>query len=183
MRSKALIAAAISCLIFFAGIAEAYDLPKIKPDKISAETDKGGMFKSDWTSFEKFEREIQAALAENENLPASSPARVTADKNIIFVAYYKGIAYFLDRYSLKISKNKSDRQSWSQHIFPIGKGISAKNSRATEQDFSTDGTEIYNSRGKRKNISAVADAADRDFLTACFKVGYFYAFGKDFDKR
>ena len=183
MPSKALIVAALIGSIFFAGTASAYDLPKIKPDKISAETAKGGMFKSDWTSFEKFEREIQAALAENENLPASSPARVTADKNIIFVAYYKGTAYFLDRYSIQNAKDKPARRSWSQHIFPIGKNISAQNSRATAQDFSTDGVEIYNSRGKRKKISAVTDAADRDFLTACFSVGYFYAFGEVFDKR
>ncbi|MBO4401401.1 MAG: hypothetical protein J5809_06100 [Selenomonadaceae bacterium] len=185
MHSNALIAASIAGLVFFTGTTQAYDLPKIKPDKkISAESEdatrKG--LKGDWSHVEKFEREIQAALAENENLPASSPARVMEDKNLIFIAYYKGNAYFLDRYSLKVAKNSRARRSWSQHIFPIGEGISAKNSVATTQKFNVEGGEVFNSSRRRDKISAAKTEADRIFLEECFKVGYYYAFGEDFDK-
>lgn len=185
MNLNALIAASIAGIVFFAGTAQAYDLPKIKPDKkISAESEtaQGSGLKGDWSHVEKFEREIKAALAENENLPASSPARVMEDKNLIFIAYYQGNAYFLDRYSLKISKNSRARRTWSQHIFPIGKGISAKNSMATTQKFNTEGGERYNSGRRRDKISAAKTEADRIFLEECFKVGYYYAFGEDFDK-
>lgn len=185
MRLKALLAASIAGTFFFAGTAQAYDLPKIEPDKkISAETEtaRGSGVKGDWSHVEKFEREIQIALAENENLPASSPVRVMEDKNLIFIAYYKGYAYFLDRYSLKVAKNSRQRRSWSQHIYPIGKDISSKNSRATKQKFNTEGGELYNSRGRGDKISKAKTEADRIFLEECFKVGYYYAFGKDFDK-
>ncbi len=185
MRLTALLAASIAGMIFFAGTAQAYDLPKIKPDKkISAESEdatrKG--LKGDWSHVEKFEREIQAALAENPNLPASSPARVTEDKNLIFIAYYKGNAYFLDKYSLKVARNSRERRTWSQHIFPIGEGISPQNSRATKQKFNTEAGEIYNSRGRSDKISKAKTDADRIFLEECFKVGYYYAFGEDFDE-
>ena len=185
MRLNALLGSALAGIFFFAGTAHAYDLPKIVPDKkIPAESEgaKGGGLKGDWSHVEKFEREIQAALAENENLPASSPARVMEDKNLIFIAYYRGSAYFLDRYSLKVAKNSRSRRSWSQHIFPIGKGISSQNSQATTQKFNVEAGEVYNSGRRRDKISNAKTDADRIFLEECFKVGYYYAFGEDFDK-
>ena len=185
MRLTALLAASIAGIFFFAGTAQAYDLPKIKPDKkISAESEdaKRNGLKGDWSHVEKFEREIKAALAENENLPASSPARVMEDKNLIFIAYYNGYAYFLDRYSLRIAKNSRSRRSWSQHIFPIGKGISSQNSQATTQKFNVEAGEVYNSGRRRDKISNAKTEDDRIFLAECFKVGYYYAFGEDFDK-
>lgn len=179
MSSKALALGALVALIFFSGTVEAYDLPKVKADKkVSAEAKK--ILRSDWTSAEEFERKIRAALAEGD-LAAGSPVRITADKNHIFVGFYGGNAYFLDKYSIKVKKNSAARRSWSQRIFPIGAGVSAKNSKATAQDFSADAGGIYNSHGRSNKISAVGNEDDRAFLTECFKVGYFYAFGEEFD--
>ncbi len=165
--------------IFFMGTAQAYDLPKIYPAKETAETLR--KFKMDWSHVEKFEREIKIALAENENLPASSPARVTEDPNLIFIAFYKGNAYYLDKYSIKIEKKSSARQSWSQRIFPIGQQVTPKTAKATAQNFCYYDNQMYNSLGRRSNLTAVADETDKKFLAECFKVGYYFAFGKEID--
>ncbi len=177
--SKTLICTALIGFIFFSTNAEAYDLPKILPDKKKSETTPVGA--SDWSSAEIFEQKIKSLLAENENLPASSKERINKDKNLIFIAFYKGNAYFLDRYSIKISKNNPERKSWEQHIFPIGKGISPTNSSYTQQKFSLQNDEFYNSLRKRDKISAVENDEDKKFLAECFKVGYFYAFKKEID--
>ncbi len=176
MLAKKFISAAMAGFIFFAGTVEAYDLPKIRPDKKVAEP--RPMFKGDWTRAEKFEQKIRDALAENENLPANSPLRVAEDSNLIFVAFYNDNAYFLDRYSIKIAKNNTERRSWSQRIFPIGKKISANDSKATAQKFSADKDGSHNSLGRGKKISGVENRDDRNFLAECFKVGYYYAFGE-----
>lgn len=187
MKLKALAGTALVGFIFLAGTVEAYDLPKLRPDKkITAESSsapkKLTAMKGSWAHAEAFEKKIKAALAENENLPASSPARVPDDKNLIFVAFYHDNAYFIDKYSVKVTGKNSERRSWKQHIFPIGAGISGKNSKATSQKFSVDSRGIYNSSGHGNKISAVEDEADRKFLEECFKVGYYCAFGVDFDK-
>ncbi len=165
--------------IFFAGTAQAYDLPKIYPAKETAEVSR--KFKMDWSHIEKFEQQIKIALAENENLPASSPARIGDDPNLIFIAFYKGNAYYLDKYSIKLEKKTSTRQSWSQRIIPIGKQVSPKTAKATAQNFCYENNQRYNSLGRRSNLAAVADETDRKFLAECFKVGYYFAFGKEID--
>ena len=165
--------------IFLTGTAYAYDLPKIRTDKPTAEQKTVSI--SDWTGAELFEQKLKSLLAENKNLPASSKERINRDKNLVFVAFYKGNAYFLDKYSVKIDKNNSDKQSWKQHIFPIGKGISAQNSKYTEQNFCLQDGAFYNSLRKRNDISEIADDEDRNFLQECFKVGYYYAFNKEID--
>lgn len=178
MFSKKLsLIAALTGSIFFASTAFAYDLPKILPDKENS----APMGASDWESFELFRQNIESLLEENPNLPASSPARINKDKNLIFVTFYKGNAYFLDKYSLKIEKNKPKIKSWKQHIFPIGKGISPKNSAATKQNFSLQNEIFYNSLRKRDKISAAKNDEDKKFLAECFKVGYYYAFKKEID--
>lgn len=176
---KALISVALAGVIFFTGTAQAYDLPKIRVDKKIAEK----QFKnsSDWSGAEKFEQKLKLLLAENGTIPASSKERINRDKNLVFVAFYKGNAYFLDRYSIKITNNDSDKKSWRQHIFPIGKKISAKNSKFTQQKFCLQGGEFYNSLKKRNSILKVADDEDKNFLAECFKVGYYYAFKKEID--
>jgi hypothetical protein len=179
MFSKILIATALIGSIFFTANAEAYDLPKIYPDK---ENKTAPIGISDWTSFEKFEQKIKSLLDENENLPASSKERINNDKNLVFIAFYKGNAYFLDRYSIEVKKNNSDKKSWKQHIFPIGRGISPKNSSYTMQRFCLQDGEIYNSLRRSNKISAVENSNDKKFLKECFKVGYYYAFKKEFNE-
>ena len=171
--------AVLTGFIFFAGTAQAYDLPKIYPANETADTQR--KIKMDWSHIEKFEHEIKILLAENENLPASSPARIGDDPNLIFVAFYKGNAYYLDKYSIKIEKKSSTRLSWSQRIFPIGHQVSPKTAKATAQNFCYDKNQTYNSLGRRDKISAVPDETDRKFLAECFKVGYYYAFGREID--
>jgi hypothetical protein len=174
-----LLIVALTGSIFFASTASAYDLPKILPDK--KDTQSAPIGNADWESFELFQQKIKSLLAKNANLPASSPARINNDKNLIFVAFYKGNAYFLDKYSLKVKKNNSEVKSWKQHIFPIGKGISPKNSQATKQNFSMQNGIFYNSLRKHDKISVAENEEDRKFLAECFKVGYYYAFKREID--
>ncbi|MBQ7704242.1 MAG: hypothetical protein IJT73_02255 [Selenomonadaceae bacterium] len=178
---KILLSIAIIGSIFFTATAHAYDLPKIQPDKEDSTTTPIAV--SDWTSAELFEQNIKNLLAKNENLPASSPARITKDKNLIFVAFYKGNAYFLDRYSLKVKKDTNKVKSWKQHIFPIGKGISPKNSAYTQQRFCLQDKTFYNSLRQTNKISAAPTDEDKKFLAECFKVGYYYAFKKEIDVK
>ena len=185
--AKTLLIAALTGSIFFASTASAYDLPKFLPDKkkvetkTNTETESTPKTTSDWTGAELFEQKIKSLLAENENLPASSKERINRDKNLVFVAFYNGKAYFLDRYSIKIKKNTAEVKSWKQHIFPIGKGISPKNSAATQQRFSLQDNTFYNSLSKKDEISAAPNDEDKKFLAECFKVGYYYAFKKEID--
>ncbi len=176
---KTLISTALIGFIFFTGTAQAYDLPKIREDKPT--TKKKYTNVSDWTSAENFEQKLKILLAENENLPASSPERINRDKNLIFIGFYKGNAYFLDRYSIKVVKNDSDKKSWRQHIFPISSKLSAQNSKYTQQKFCLQDGEFYNSLKNKDKISEVEDDADKKFLAECFKVGYYYAFKKEID--
>lgn len=166
--------------ILLTGTAYAYDLPKIRPDKPNDEKiSETGKFSSDWTSAELFEKKLKLLLAENKSLPASSKERINRDKNLVFVAFYKGNAYFLDKYSIKVAKNNDDKKSWRQHIFPIGKGISAQNSKFTKQNFCLQGETFYNSMRAKNKIMDIEDDEDRNFLEECFKVGYYYAFKKE----
>jgi hypothetical protein len=176
---KALISIALASFIFFTGTAQAYDLPKIRVDKKIAEK----QFKnsSDWSSAENFEKKLKLLLEEKGTLPASSKERINRDKNLVFVGFYKGHAYFLDRYSIKIANNEPDKKSWKQHIFPIGKDISANNSKYTPQRFCLQDGEFYNSLKAKDKISEIPDEEDKNFLAECFKVGYYYTFKKEID--
>jgi hypothetical protein len=177
MISKTLLGTALLGVVLFTSTSEAYDLPKIYPDKEAKITP---ISVSDWTSEEIFEQKIKSLLAKNENLPASSKERINKDKNLIFVAFYKGNAYFLDKYSIEVKKNTSDKKSWKQHIFPIGKGISPNNSKYTMQRFCLQDGEIYNSLRRNDKISKIENIEDKKFLEECFKVGYYYAFKNEF---
>ena len=102
-------------LLVSSGAAQAYDLPKLKPDKkisATAEQKKGPMLKSDWTSADLFEEKIKARLASGEKLAPADPARVAADKNYVFVAFYNGAPFFLDKYSIKVKKNSDGMKVW-----------------------------------------------------------------------
>ena len=176
---KFLIGIALIGFIFFTGTAQAYDLPKISQSEKKSKS--APMGTSDWTGAELFEQKIKLLLEENGTIPASSPARINRDKNLIFVAFYKGNAYFLDRYSLKVAKNKSDKQSWQQHIFPISSKLSPQNSKFTKQKFSLQDGDFYNSMSRRNKISKIENDEDKKFLAECFKVGYYYAFKKEID--
>lgn len=176
---RTLVTAALIGFIFFTNTAYAYDLPKILPDKENV--GKAPIGASDWEGAELFEQKMKLLLEKNENLPASSKERINRDKNLVFVAFYKGNAYFLDRYSVKVAKNKSGKQSWKQHIFPISSKLSSRNVQFTLQKFSLQDGEFYNSMNRRNKISKVENEEDRKFLAECFRVGYYYAFKKEID--
>ena len=178
---KFLISVALVGVIFFTGTAQAYDLPKINIDKKAPKATPMG--KSDWTGAKIFEQKIKALLKENGNIPASSKERINRDKNLVFVGFYQGNAYFLDRYSVKVTKNKSDKKSWKQHIFPISSKLSPQNSKFTMQKFCLQDGEFYNSTSKHNKISKIENDEDRQFLEECFKVGYYYAFKKEIDVK
>lgn len=186
MNFKASASAALTVLILFGGIVEAsYDLPKIKiekkipADKVDEKQKK--VLKGDWYDAKLFEQKIKAILEKNPTLPPSSPERIATDKNLIFIAFYKNYAYFLDKYSIKIIKDSEKEKSWTQHIFPVGEKISSKNSRLTLQKFCFDGENFYNSSRRKNDLKNVTDAEDKLFLEECFKVGYYYAFREEVD--
>ena len=174
---KTLISVILAGVTFFAGTAHAYDLPKIRVDKKNVERQFNNA--SDWRGAELFEQKLKLLLEEKGTIPASSKERINRDKNLVFVAFYKGNAYFLDRYSIKVSQNTADQKSWQQHIFPISKKLSAQNSKFTKQKFSVQDGEFYNSLKKKDKISDIEDEDDRNFLAECFKVGYYYAFKEE----
>lgn len=177
---KKISAAALLITLLMTSNAQAYDLPKLKPDKkISSTTEQksGSMLKSDWTSAELFEQSIKARLATGERLAPDDPARVAADPNFVFIAFYNDAPYFLDKYSIKIRKNTDGTQVWQQKIFPITKKFSPQNATATQQTFCLTGGKFYNSNGTKDALAALKDAADKAFLEECFRVGYRYAFG------
>lgn len=176
--------------LLFTGTAYAYDLPKIKAEKKVSQKklskkkvadDNAPKLKSDWASFEVFDSKIKNLIQKDGTIPASSTERVYLDKNLIFVAYYKGNAYFLDRYSIQTKNNSDDMQSWSQRIFAGGSKVSAKNSEAVLQKFNFTDKKKYNSFSKKNDLDEVKNADDKIFLEECFKVGYYYAFDKEID--
>ena len=188
MLYKIITSALLFCVIFSGSVA-AYDLPKIKPDKKiitktgEVKTNQAPMFGSDWTETNRFISRLQTLTAENKKLPPNSPERVSYDKNRVFIAFYKGNAYFLDKYSVQVKSDSEGGQSWTQRIFPIGQNISPKNSKATEQKFYFDGKNFYNDVKKNNLIGAIVDADDKAFMSECFKVGYYFAFGKELDEQ
>lgn len=179
MLYKKFIAAMLLTGIIFTGTVEAYDLPKIRVDKKVTAESKKPMFGSDWAETTLFLNKLEKLLAENKTLSVASPERTSYDKNRVFIAFYKGNAYFLDKYSVQVTDDSNGVQSWTQRIFPIGENVSPKNSQATEQKFSYDGKNFYNSLKKNNPIDAMTDADDREFMNECFKVGYYFAFGEE----
>ena len=184
MLSKFVISTIVAGSIL-TGTVEAYDLPKITVDKKvtvkNGEETKKPMFASDWKSTTLFEGKLKI-LIEEKNLSPASPERVSYDKNQVFIAFYKGNAYFLDKYSVQVKTDSEGAQSWTQKIFPIGQNVSPKNSRATDQKFYFDGKNFYNATNKNNPIDAIVDAEDKAFLSECFNVGYYFAFGKELEK-
>ncbi|MCR5834618.1 MAG: hypothetical protein K6G55_08235 [Selenomonadaceae bacterium] len=180
MLKMFLAAALLVTLTIFGSIAQAYDLPKFKPDKKVTKTvavpKKGPVLKSDWESADLYEQKIRTRLATGEPLPPDAPERIIADPNYIFIAFYNDAPYFLDKYSLKVKQDSEDMQVWEQRIFPITKKYSPANATATVQTFCLADGIFYNS-GKKKNALAEAkNEADKIFLEECFKVGYHFAF-------
>ena len=166
--------------------AQAYDLPKLKPDKkisAAAETKKGSVLKSDWTSAELFEQKIKARLADGKELSPADPVRVAADKNYIFIAFYNDAPFFLDKYSIKIKKNSDGEKIWEQKIFPIDKDYSPRNAKATTQKFRLADGKFFNSTKNKDALADVTNDDDKIFLTECFKVGYYFAFGEEVQKN
>ena len=180
---KKISVAILAAMFFFGGnVAQAYDLPKIKPDKkvtTSAEQKKAPMLKSDWKSAELFEQQIRAKLSSGERLAANDPARVANDPNYIFIAFRDGAPYFLDKYSIKVRKNSDGAKVWEQKIFPITKNFSPSNATATNQKFCLTDGKFYNAFKAKNALSDLADETDRIFLEECFKVGYYFAFGRE----
>ena len=179
---KGISAALLTALILSGNVAQAYDLPILKPEKKitkTAQPEKKSMLKSDWNEAELFEQRLKARLASGEELAPNDPARVPVDKNYVFVAFYNGAPYFLDKYSIKIKKNSDTAQSWEQKIFPISKNFSPRNVTSTHQRFCLSDGKFFNSQKAKDALADLGDAADRKFLEECFKVGYYFAFGEE----
>ena len=176
-----IIASTILIGVIFCGNASAYDLPKIKVEKTVKKAPMG-ILKSDWEATNLFEEKLKALAEQNKKLSPASPERVSYDKNRIFIAFYKGNAYFLDKYSIEVKRDNVNGKSWTQRIFPIGQNISPKNSRATEQRFYYDGKNFYNASGKSNPLDKIADVDDKNFMRECFIVGYYFAFGEELDE-
>ena len=179
---KKFAAALLISSIVLSGVAQAYDLPKLKPDKkITATTEqkKGPMLKSDWKSMELFEKTIKARLESGEKIPINDPARSPIDKNYVFIAFYNDAPYFLDKYSIKIKTNSDGVKVWEQKIFPISSKYSPRNATATHQNFCLMDGKVFNSNKAKFPLSEVPVEADRYFLEECFKVGYYFAFGEE----
>lgn len=168
-------------IVFFlaSGVAQAYDLPKLKPDKVikASKEKKPPMLKGDWQGADIFEQAMKYRLESGE-LEPNDPARVPVDKNYVFVAFYNGAPYFLDKYSIQIKKNSDTAQIWEQKIFPITKKFSPRNATSTNQRFCLVDGKSYNSNKPKNAIAEVADEKDKLFLEECFKVGYYFAFGE-----
>ena len=183
---KKISAAVVVSLLLSSGVAQAYDLPKLKPDKkisASAEQKKGPVLKSDWTSADLFEEKIKARLASGEKLSPADPARVAADPNYVFVAFYNGAPFFLDKYSIKIKENSDGAKIWEQKIFPISKNYSPRNAKATTQKFCLANGKIFNSTKDKDALAEMTNETDRIFLEECFTIGYYFAFGEEFQKN
>lgn len=168
--------------VIFTGTVEAYDLPKVKVDKKVTAESKKPMFASDWEETNKFLEHMKTLLDENKNLTAASPERTSYDKNRVFIAFYKGNAYFLDKYSVQVKDDSANNKSWTQRIFPIGQNISPKNSQATEQKFSFDGKKFYNALKQKNPIDVMKETDDREFMKECFRIGYYFAFDEELEE-
>ena len=163
-------------------VAQAYDLPRLEPDKkISkdAKPEKKSMFKSDWQDAELFEQKIKARLDSGENLPPNDPARVPSDQNYVFIGFYNDAPYFLDKYSIKVKKNTNAARVWEQNIFPISQKFSPRNAKSTNQNFCLRDGKIFNSSKAKDALADVTNEADKNFLQECFRVGYYFAFGEE----
>ena len=183
---KKISAALLMIFMLTGGAAQAYDLPKIKPDKkvaTSAAPDKGPVIKSDWKSADLFEQKMRARLAEGKPLAPDDPARIAADPNYVFVAFYNDAPFFLDRYSVKIHTTKDGSQVWEQKIFPITKKFSPTNATAVHQTFRLADGKFYNSSKAKDALADVPNQADKIFLTECANVGYRFAFGHAADVK
>lgn len=181
MLKKLSVAALLATFLLYGGAAQAYDLPKLKPDKKVADTaqpKKGSVLKSDWSAAELMEQRLRARLADGAQLSPDDPLRAASDPNYVFVAFRNDAPYFLDKYSIKIRKNTDGAQVWEQKIFPITKKFSPQNTKATHQTFCLTDGKFYNSTQAKDALSDLADEADRKFLAECFKVGYYFAFGR-----
>ena len=176
---KKILATLLTSVVLTGGVAQAYDLPRLKPDKKVTEQKKAPLLKSDWQGAELFEKVIKARLASGEELKPDDPARVPTDKNYVFVAFYNDAPYFLDKYSIKIKKNSDSAQVWEQNIFPITKKFSPRNATSTHQKFCLADGKFYNSTKAKDALTDVKNEADRNFLRECFKVGYYFAFGEE----
>ena len=177
-------AAMLTALLLGGSTVQAYDLPKLKPDKkisANAEQKKPSMLKSDWNDAEILEGKLRALTADGKQLSPGDPVRVAADKNFVFVAFYNDAPYFLDKYSIKIRTNEDGTQVWEQKIFPITKKFSPRNTKATHQRFCLADGKFYNAiKPKPKDaLAALTNETDKNFLTECFKVGYWFAFERE----
>lgn len=186
MKFKAAVGAMLVFIAAFTGLVEAaaYDLPKIKVEKKRAnksDTEKEKVLKSDWKSFLEFEAKLKTLLANEKNLSPSDSRRIGNDKNLIFVSFYKGRAFFLDRYSIEVIDDEEETKTWRQHIFPIGEKLSGKSSRVVKQTFHLEGKNFYNSSKLKNNLNDIENEEDKNFMRECFKVGYYYTFGKEVD--
>ena len=177
---KKISAALLISFLAIGNTVQAYDLPKLKPDKKISQAAKQNppMLKSDWQGAELFEQTIKTRLATGQKLAPNDPARVPTDKNYVFVAFYNDAPYFLDKYSIKVRKNDAV-QVWEQNIFPITKKFSPRNATSTNQKFCFADGKFFNSNKAKDAIAEVPDEADKIFLQECFKVGYYFAFGKE----
>ena len=179
---KKLAAALLIGIFVSSGAAQAYDLPKLKPDKkITATTDKqkGSVLKSDWKSTEAFEQSIKERLANGAPLAVNDPARSPTDKNYVFIAFYNDAPYFLDKYSIKVKENSDGVKVWEQKIFPISSKYSPRNATATNQSFNVTDGKFFNSTKSKFPLSEVTNETDKTFLEECLKVGYYFAFGEE----
>ncbi len=171
-----------ACFLLSTVAAQAYDLPKLKPEKKiskTAQTEKKSILKSDWQGAELFEQKIKARLTAGEKLAPNDSARVPLDKNFVFIGFYNDAPYFLDKYSIKIKKNSEAAQVWEQNIFPISKKFSPRNTTSTHQKFCLKDGKFFNSAKSKYPLSDLSNEQDRNFLEECFKVGYYFAFGEE----
>lgn len=176
---KKILATLLTSVVLTGGVAQAYDLPRLKPDKKVTEQKKAPLLKSNWKDSELFEQAIKERSASGEVLKPDDPARVPTDKNYVFVAFYNDAPYFLDKYSIKVRKNADAAQVWEQNIFPITKKFSPRNATSTHQKFCLRGGRAFNSTKAKDALADVTDEADRNFLRECFRVGYYFAFGEE----
>lgn len=179
---KKISAAILISVLVCGNAAQAYDLPKLKPEKVvskSAQPPKKPMLKSDWQGADLFEQTIKARLALGEELAPDDPARVPTDKNYVFVAFYNDAPYFLDKYSIKILKQADGVRVWEQNIFPITKKFSPRNATSTHQTFCFADGKFFNSTKAKNAIADLTDETGKIFLLECFKVGYYFAFGEE----
>lgn len=160
-------------------VAQAYDLPQLKPDKKISKPEKKSMLKSDWEDAQLFEQKIKARLDSGEILPPNAPARVPSDQNYVFIGFYNDAPYFLDKYSIKIKKNSDAAKVWEQNIFPISQKFSPQNAKSTHQKFCLQDGKFFNSIKAKDALADVTNEADKKFLEECFKVGYYFAFGEE----